>query len=511
MSTNRETAASTGRKKIDQGQERSDDALGHESQNTSSTDGTKDGGALPSGWERKTVGEMVEAMQYGTSAKTSEDVSGVPVLRMGNIKDGSLVLDSLKYLPADHEEFPALLLQDGDLLFNRTNSAELVGKSAIYRGNPSPCACASYLIRARLRDGYVPEFLAYYLNSTFGRAWVSSVVSQQVGQANVNGTKLKALSVPVPSLAEQRRIVGEIEKQFTRLEAGVAALQRVQANLKRYRAAVLKAACEGRLVPTEAELQKSVVRGQKSKACYETGEELLARILTERRQNWQGRGQYKEPIALDTAKLFQLPAGWTWTTLDALAEIKGGITKDQNRKHTAPARSVPYLRVANVQRGYIDLTEVKEIVTTEDEIRELALKRGDILFNEGGDRDKLGRGWVWNGELPECIHQNHVFRARLYVGALNPKLVSWYANTFGQKFFFDEGKHTTNLASISMSKLKGLPVPIPPPAEQTRIVAEVERRLSVVEELEAVVSANLQRATRLRQSILQKAFTGELV
>lgn len=166
--------------------------------------------------------------------------------------------------------------------------------------------------------------------------------------------------------------------------------------------------------------------------------------------------------------------------------------------------------MANVQRGYLDLSEVKEIVTTEDEIQTLALQPGDILFNEGGDRDKLGRGWVWNGELPACIHQNHVFRARSYASGLNSKYVSWYANTFGQKFFFDEGKHTTNLASISMSKLKGLPVPIPPPVEQTRIVAEVERRLSVVEELESVVSANLQRATRLRQSILQEAFTGEL-
>ena len=313
--------------------------------------------------------------------------------------------------------------------------------------------------------------------------------------------------------------MAEIEKQFTRLDAGVAALRRVQANLKRYRAAVLKAACEGRLVPTEAELNKSGSgvpplglgkKRQDAASTFETGEALLTRILTERRKNWQGRGQYKEPTAPETNKLTPLPEGWAWAMLDALVEIKGGITKDQNRKHIAPTRSVPYLRVANVQRGYIDLTEVKEIVTTEDEIQELALKTGDILFNEGGDRDKLGRGWVWSAELPECIHQNHVFRARPYVAALNPKLVSWYANTFGQKFFFDEGKHTTNLASISMTKLKGLPVPIPPPAEQSRIVAEVERRLSVVEELEVVVSTNLQRATRLRQSILQKAFTGKL-
>ena len=329
---------------------------------------------------------------------------------------------------------------------------------------------------------------------------------------NLTHARFRQLLVPVAPLPEQRHIVAEIEKQFTRLEAGVAALRRVQANLHRYRAAVLKAACEGRLVPTEAEIQRSAVSGQKKSARnFETGEQLLQRILRQRRENWAGKGQYKEPAAPDTDGLPKLPAGWCWATLDALAAIKGGITKDQNQKFTEPTRSIPYLRVANVQRGRLDLTEVKEIVTTEDEIQELSLKPGDLLFNEGGDRDKLGRGWVWNAELPECIHQNHVFRARLFDTGINPKLVSHYANTFGQKFFFDEGKHTTNLASISMSKLKGLPVPIPPLAEQERIVAEVERRLSVVEELSALVTANLQRATRLRQSILQQAFEGKLV
>jgi type I restriction enzyme S subunit len=340
-------------------------------------------------------------------------------------------------------------------------------------------------------------------------------------QGVISRDMLAKIEMVLPTLSEQEKIVGEIEKQFTRLEAGVAALRRVQANLKRYRAAVLKAACEGKLVPTEAELSRSKKsnRGFESPPSFETGEQLLKRILAERRKDWEtsnqksknGNRKYKEPAAPDTANLPPLPEAWTWATLDAIAAIKSGITKDQNRKFTKPARSIPYLRVANVQRGHLDLSEVKEITTTEDEIQELLLQRGDILFNEGGDRDKLGRGWVWNDELPECIHQNHVFRARLFDSGLNPKLVSWYANTFGQKFFFDEGKHTTNLASISMTKLKGLPVPIPPPAEQTRIVAEVERRLSVVEELASVVSANLQRATRLRQSILQKAFTGELV
>ena len=132
-------------------------------------------------------------------------------------------------------------------------------------------------------------------------------------------------------------------------------------------------------------------------------------------------------------------------------------------------------------------------------------------YNEGGDRDKLGRGWIWENQLDECIHQNHVFRARLLSRDIKPKFVSWYGNSFGQRYFFDEGKHTTNLASINMTKLSNLPIPLPPLPEQHRIVAEVERRLSVIEELEAVVKTNLQRAQRLRQSILQQAFSGKLV
>lgn len=328
--------------------------------------------------------------------------------------------------------------------------------------------------------------------------------SNGVNLPRVSAKALARFLILLPPIPEQRRIVAEIEKQFTRLEAGVAALKRVQANLKRYRAAVLKAACEGRLVPTEAEIARKEGRA------YESGTALLTRILSERRKNWQGRGKYKEPAAPETDSLGALPEGWAWGTLDFLAEIKGGITKDQKKKHNAPTRPVPYLRVANVQRGYLDLSEVKEIVATVEEINVLILKKGDILFNEGGDRDKLGRGWIWNNELAECIHQNHVFRARLFLADMISKFVSWYANTFGQRFFFDEGKHTTNLASISMTKLKQLPVPIPPSEEQTRIVAEVERRLSVIEGIEATVEANLKRAARLRQSVLQKAFSGGL-
>jgi restriction endonuclease S subunit len=169
-----------------------------------------------------------------------------------------------------------------------------------------------------------------------------------------------------------------------------------------------------------------------------------------------------------------LPTGWEWSSLGEVAHVTGGLTKGKKRNPGDRLRAVPYLRVANVQRGFLDLDEVKEIEATDTEISQLRLRRGDILLNEGGDRDKLGRGWVWNGEIEECLHQNHVFRARPALPEVNPHFLSHYANTFGQQFFLDAGAQTTNLASVSLTKIRGLPVPVPPAAEQRRIVAKIE-------------------------------------
>jgi type I restriction enzyme S subunit len=167
-----------------------------------------------------------------------------------------------------------------------------------------------------------PKFVLHFLLQESFRRAARANMKGTAGQLRVPADFMASAEIPLPPLPEQRRIVAEIEKQFTRLEAGVAALRRVQANLKRYRAAVLKAACEGRLVPTEAALARSPRSTKNGPPAYETGEALLARILTERRQNWQGRGQYQEPAALDTAKLFPLPAGWTWTTASCSCAAK---------------------------------------------------------------------------------------------------------------------------------------------------------------------------------------------
>jgi len=205
---------------------------------------------LPEGWATVTVEQVSFLVQYGSSAKTSDDPEGIPVLRMGNLNiDGRLELEQLKYLPEDHDEFPDLLLDDGDLLFNRTNSAELVGKSAVYRGNPTPCSLASYLIRVKTISGCDSRYLALCLNSSLGRAWIKSVVSQQVGQANVNGTKLQAFVFPLPPEAEQHRILAEVDRKLSVVEEQELVIGQNLLRAERLRQSILKLSFEGKLVP----------------------------------------------------------------------------------------------------------------------------------------------------------------------------------------------------------------------------------------------------------------------
>jgi type I restriction enzyme S subunit len=205
---------------------------------------------LPAGWTWASLDQIACLVQYGSSAKTTENQRGVAVLRMGNIQAGKLDLSSLKFLPEDHEEFPDLLLDHGDVLFNRTNSAELVGKSAVYVGEPKKASFASYLIRVRC-SGLLPELLSDYINSAYGRGWVASVVSQQVGQANVNGTKLRQLGIPVMPVEEQSEIARRIAIAFAwvdRLSSETTSARKLIDHLDQ---AVLAKAFRGELVPQD--------------------------------------------------------------------------------------------------------------------------------------------------------------------------------------------------------------------------------------------------------------------
>ena len=203
---------------------------------------------LPDGWQWSSIGGIAALVQYGTSAKADLTVTEVPVLRMGNIKDGVLVADELKYMPDGWEGVDDFRLEQGDILFTRTNgNPALVGKSAVYRGVPDNAVFASYLLRVRLdASKAVPEFVIHCLNSAFGRAYIASVVSQ-VGQANVNGSKLKRFPIPLPPLDEQEKLAGRADDLLLSLDAIEADVVRSLRRAESLRQSILKSAFSGQL------------------------------------------------------------------------------------------------------------------------------------------------------------------------------------------------------------------------------------------------------------------------
>ena len=204
-----------------------------------------------------------------------------------------------------------------------------------------------------------------------------------------------------------------------------------------------------------------------------------------------------------------LPPGWAWARLDEVCDIVGGITVDAKRRG-AGLIEVPYLRVANVQRGRLDLATVKQIAVPASQAERLLLRSGDVLLNEGGDRDKVGRGWVWEGQIENCIFQNHVFRARPRHEDIQPRWLSHYLNEAARPYFLAGSKQTTNLASLSLSKVAATPVAVPPANEQRRIIQAIDAFLVEVQDVEAAMKRAGERMADYRASLLHAACIGDL-
>jgi type I restriction enzyme S subunit len=196
-----------------------------------------------------------------------------------------------------------------------------------------------------------------------------------------------------------------------------------------------------------------------------------------------------------------LPAGWQRTPLDEVAEVQTGIAK--GKVINGMTATLPYLRVANVQDGHVDLSVIKEITVKASEVERYSLRAGDVLFTEGGDFDKLGRGTVWNGQIAPCLHQNHVFAVRPSLKRVNPEFLAFQAaSEYGKRFFQLSSKQSTNLASINSTQLKQFPVLLPPLPEQRKISEILRTWDEAIEKLEALRAAKRYQLIGLTQKLL---------
>lgn len=224
-----------------------------------------------------------------------------------------------------------------------------------------------------------------------------------------------------------------------------------------------------------------------------------------RRKREEGIRLTEELLRSTFLEMFGDPANASAKPLAELAEVVSGVTK--GRKLNGRAVTVPYLRVANVQDGFLNLDEIKTIEALPNEVEALALKPGDIVMTEGGDHDKLGRGAIWTGTVRNCIHQNHVFRVRVNRQHILPDFFAAYLRTNeAKRYFLRCAKKTTNLASINMTQLRGLPVPVPP----VRLQQKFQDAAKAINEMSQARKQAVAESQSMFGSLVQRAFRGEL-
>lgn len=294
----------------------------------------------------------------------------------------------------------------------------------------------------------IVDWLFWLIKANFFESELSVKAKGSTGYAAVRPNQFLDLLIPLPSLEDQQRIISKIRNFFNCIEEVM-------------------------------ELQQDAIR--------ET-ENLTISVLN---------SFFSEEEMIS----------WDNCSLGDLAEIVSGVTL--GRKIETAKISVSYLRVANVQDGWLNLEEIKEVEIRPHEFEKWRLKPGDLLLTEGGDFDKLGRGTVWNGEIPNCIHQNHIFRVRLDQSRIIPEFLELeIRSSYGKDYFLSKAKKTTNLASINQTQLRAFPVRYPSLQAQESII---KRMLDLENALKLLLEEQSKSQTILEAllpSILDKAFTG---
>lgn len=437
---------------------------------------------LPPGWcsvAIRDIGDVRLGRQRSPDRATGPHMR--PYMRAANVTWKGISLDDVKEMDFSPDEFEVFALRPGDVLVGEASGSRLeVGKSAIWRGEVPGACFQNTLIRVRVGDAVLPEYIQKHLAHDARRGALANI-SRGIGIHHIGAAGLAEWQISLAPLPEQKRIADKLDALLARVDACRERLDRVPAILKRFRQAVLAAATSGEL--TREWREERGIDGDVQSFQLEDAEAI---------------------------RDFSFPASWSARRLADIATITGGVTKD-SKKQSAEFVELPYLRVANVQRGHLDLSEVKTIRVPPDRVSELLLRAGDILFNEGGDIDKLGRGWIWNDELRACVFQNHVFRARLLDPTFEARYFSWYGNSRGYEYFLARGKQTTNLASINKSVLSALPVAVPPADEQAEIVRRTNELLQFADGVERRCRNAAAQVVALTPSALAKAFRGELV
>ena len=376
-------------------------------------------GEFPSAWEIDRVDSAFDIQQGKQVSKKNRDGEYQrPFLRTKNVFWNRLELTDLDQMHFSEVEQSRLELSANDLLVCEGGS---IGRTALWNNEVDGCLYQNHLHRLRVKGEKAdPQFGVYWLwyafdvaKLYFGRGNVTTI-------PNLSQSKLAELPMALPPLPEQKKIAHILSTVQRAIEA------------------------QERIIQTTTELKKA----------------LMHKLFTE--------GLRNEPQK--QTEIGPVPASWEVLPLSGCAVVQTGIAKGRKLKEEE-AVEVPYLRVANVQDGYLDLSEMKSITIRKSEKNRFALQNGDVVLTEGGDFDKLGRGFIWNGQIDNCVHQNHVFAVRPDTERISSEFFAYQSQSpYGKSYFLSVAHKTTNLACINTTKLKAFPLLLPPQDEQDEIV-----------------------------------------
>lgn len=339
------------------------------------------------------------------------------------------------------------VFREGDVLFAKITPCMENGKGCIAHGllNGYGAGSTEFIVLRPDSRLLMNKWLYYFLSQQNFRQECKQHMTGSAGQKRVPPKYLGSCSIPVPSISEQQRIVARIEELFSQLDDAEATLQKTKAQLALYRQAVYASAYKG------LEANRSI---------------------------------------------------------NEFFDITGGITKNSTRGSMQNKR--PYLRVANVYYNRLDLSEIKEIGVTDAEIEKCTLMKNDLLFVEGnGSKSQIGRVAIWDGSIPNIVHQNHIIKGRPN-GKMFPEFALFYLMSFmGRRQISDVAKSTSGLYTLSTDKVRKLKVPYCQEGEQRRVLSEISSRISICESIEQVVDKAIIQNQSLRMSILTNALKGE--
>jgi type I restriction enzyme, S subunit len=419
-------------------------------------------GEIPEDWDVSTLGLIceegggcIQTGPFGSQLHANEyEAAGVPVINPTHLEGDRINhSDVPRVSPETSRRLQRHHVEPGDILFGRRGE---IGRHGLVSDDEAGWLCGTGCFVVRVRHPKVDNaFLSYLFSTGNVIEWLTAHAAGTI-MPNLNNTVMSDLPVVLPTIGEQRRLVA------------------ILSNLRR-----------------AVETESAICQGF---AALKSG--LLAKLF--------GEGLRGE--TLKEVEFGESPESWKVTPLSEVAEVQTGVAKGR-RFDNSDVVEVPYLRVANVQDGHLDLSEMKTLQIRRAELERYTLRDGDVVLTEGGDFDKLGRGFIWRSELPLCIHQNHVFAVRTNRTVLKPEFFAYLAQSpYGKAYFLKVAHKTTNLACINSHKLKAFPVVIPSLEEQEQVVSildAIDQKLTVHKRKHVVLDS-------LFKSLLQQLMTGAI-